>query len=514
MAVTQYIGARYVPIIFQNPDDNSNDWKAGLAYEPLTIVSYAGGSYTSKTAVPAGASNPADAPEYWVAIGLYSGQTAINTNSITQIRHAITPDTEAGYTCTSARNAGDYVWIAGSLYQCTANVAVNESYTEGINITPVDVMDIINSYFPVNTSNIADGAVTTNKLNNGAVTSSKIAAHSIDKSHMVEDKYIFIGDSYNTAAHHGGWGSKIITLKTLTEGVNVWNSGEAGAGMANGRMLAQAQTIAGTMSAAQKLSITKIMVVSGANDWAVSDNDIVTGVNNLESYLATNFPNAELMLVAGEWSYENDTIRAKIINAYNMYATAVKKMKFIDKAYLLFLCPYFLETDHVHPTASGMANMGWMLNNLLNGGNVWTKKYSDLYATVTLDDGAPGSNSFNISGDISEAGTHVYKVNPVGVGFNNYTTITHTGTKIGTLTHNLLFQRNAIVNGIASVRYKDENNNVAYGDIRVRIQFKLNNSDGWDVYLYSDSLKVNADWPIQINSLYLTFDAMLDFTQT
>ena len=157
MAVTQYIGARYVPIIFQNPDDNSNDWKAGVAYEPLTIVSYAGGSYTSKTAVPAGASNPVDAPEYWVAIGLYSGQTAINTNSITQIRHALAAATEAGYVCTSPRNEGDLVWIAGALYECTAAVAVDEAYTEGINITPVsDALTAVTTSLAQVTSDLSD----------------------------------------------------------------------------------------------------------------------------------------------------------------------------------------------------------------------------------------------------------------------------------------------------------------------------------------------------------------------
>lgn len=41
MAVRQYIGARYVPKYFENPD-GSNDWLEGVTYEPLTIVTYAG----------------------------------------------------------------------------------------------------------------------------------------------------------------------------------------------------------------------------------------------------------------------------------------------------------------------------------------------------------------------------------------------------------------------------------------------------------------------------------------
>ena len=96
MAVTQYIGARYVPKIYDNPDDNTNNWKQGVEYEPLTMVSYAGGAYTSKVPVPASAANPADAPQYWAYMGSSSGQITTNTNNISRIQHAIANATKAG----------------------------------------------------------------------------------------------------------------------------------------------------------------------------------------------------------------------------------------------------------------------------------------------------------------------------------------------------------------------------------------------------------------------------------
>lgn len=76
MAVTQYIGARYVPIFFTNPDDNSNDWRSGIIYDPLTIVTYLNQSYTSKIPVPASVGNPADNPQYWALTGAYNAQVA------------------------------------------------------------------------------------------------------------------------------------------------------------------------------------------------------------------------------------------------------------------------------------------------------------------------------------------------------------------------------------------------------------------------------------------------------
>lgn len=67
MAVTQYIGARYVPL-FANP----LDWDINTAYEALTIVYYRGNSYTSRQAVPSGIdiSNG----DYWALTGNYNAQ--------------------------------------------------------------------------------------------------------------------------------------------------------------------------------------------------------------------------------------------------------------------------------------------------------------------------------------------------------------------------------------------------------------------------------------------------------
>lgn len=73
MALHQYIGARYVPKFYEN-SQNTNEWRAGVIYEPLTIVSWNGNSYTSKKVVPANIGDPSSNPEYWAATGLYNTQ--------------------------------------------------------------------------------------------------------------------------------------------------------------------------------------------------------------------------------------------------------------------------------------------------------------------------------------------------------------------------------------------------------------------------------------------------------
>lgn len=71
--VRQYIGARYVPKFYENSDGTAA-WRAGVIYEPLTIVTYNGNSYTSKKAVPAEIGDPSANSAYWVPTGLYSAQ--------------------------------------------------------------------------------------------------------------------------------------------------------------------------------------------------------------------------------------------------------------------------------------------------------------------------------------------------------------------------------------------------------------------------------------------------------
>lgn len=73
MSIAQYVGARYVPKFYEGVG-GSNDWVQGIAYEPLTIVTFAGNSFTSKRQVPASIGSPNLNPEYWASTGIYNAQ--------------------------------------------------------------------------------------------------------------------------------------------------------------------------------------------------------------------------------------------------------------------------------------------------------------------------------------------------------------------------------------------------------------------------------------------------------
>lgn len=84
MALHQYIGARYVPKFYENSVGTA-EWRSGVIYEPLTIVTWNGNSYTSKRVVPANIGDPSLNPDYWVATGIFNDQLQQIQDDVTQL---------------------------------------------------------------------------------------------------------------------------------------------------------------------------------------------------------------------------------------------------------------------------------------------------------------------------------------------------------------------------------------------------------------------------------------------
>ena len=82
-----YVGMRYVPLF-------DGDWNNAKDYEPLTVVSLAGNSYTSKTFVPAGVS-PVGNPDYWAETGNYNAQIEAYRQEVLQYNDRIQANADA-----------------------------------------------------------------------------------------------------------------------------------------------------------------------------------------------------------------------------------------------------------------------------------------------------------------------------------------------------------------------------------------------------------------------------------
>lgn len=119
MATTQYIGARYVPL-FADPIE----WDKTKQYEPLTIVTNNGNSYTSRQFVPAGIEIANDA--FWALTGNYNAQ-------IEQYRkEVIAYDARIKAAQTDAANAQTNATNALSLAQANeTNIAANDAELAG-----------------------------------------------------------------------------------------------------------------------------------------------------------------------------------------------------------------------------------------------------------------------------------------------------------------------------------------------------------------------------------------------
>lgn len=97
MAVTQYIGSRYVPL-FADPVE----WSSENTYEPLTIVINQGNSYTSKQAVPKGIDIANE--DFWTLTGNYNAQVELYRRDTAQ---ALQVAQDAGTAAGNAQQSAD-----------------------------------------------------------------------------------------------------------------------------------------------------------------------------------------------------------------------------------------------------------------------------------------------------------------------------------------------------------------------------------------------------------------------
>lgn len=220
MATTQYIGARYVPL-FAEPIE----WDKTKQYEPLTIVTHEGNSYTSRQFVPTGIEITNEA--FWALTGNYNAQIEKYRKEVTAYDGRITTaqgtadvakttayaaNTAAAEASTAAGNAAAAVAeektraeaketeiqalaetnengisnLDSQMAATTGSELLTRINNEVTNRTEADtsletsLTELINGKFPVQTGNISYGAVTEPKLSDGAVTAPKIASTAVN----------------------------------------------------------------------------------------------------------------------------------------------------------------------------------------------------------------------------------------------------------------------------------------------------------------------------------------------
>ena len=318
MSVRQYIGARYVPIFFDN--NGSTDWVENHIYEPLTIVTYLGNSYTSKKLVPSSVGNPASNSEYWASTGIYNSQ-------VEQYRQEVQAlDTQVNGTGGIADDVEELQ---------TAVLTDNTGLVDKMSAAESDIDDL-----------------------------------EADVNTLKNRKVIFIGDSYGTGSGGGysvtPWTTLAGNFLGLTNEVSFWNYSRGGAsfGYNDGAESSPStgqnfcdliRKAANELSSSVRNTITDIVIGGAINDWSHTAVQIQTGMANFKAIANAQFPNAKItfcnicstLVFEYKAKYFHDAFEI-IMNRCGINNFKFKRCD-ID---LLNNAAYF-NADGVHPTQDG-----------------------------------------------------------------------------------------------------------------------------------------------------------------
>lgn len=396
MAVRQYIGARYIPI-FSDPIE----WSAESAYEPLTVVTYQGGSYVSRQYVPAGI--PLSNTDYWILWADYNAQLEAYRQEVLRFDGRITTAQ------TTASNA-----VAATETNAAAITAETTARTAADNAIKALLPDSAFSESNTVKDSIDD---LTAQLN--AITAA-IATSSVKKECV-----LMLGDSYAQGEHaesatsHNGpnWQDYMTNTLGFTDAYK-YKGGSAG-------FVATSTSTAGSSSSVptgttyneilnyayeyinglgRAGEVKHIIIQGGVNDASLLSNGgttesaIGTAVRSCMQNLRGKFPNAKIYVVycsCGYTSWQKSLVRTKSIptlyNTSALYGGAV----YGQCTNLPWIFPQAtVSHDGSHPTSEMQRYIAGYMASVLMGNT------DDYAATFSVSGGNYGANfACNVTSD-------------------------------------------------------------------------------------------------------------------
>ena len=386
-----YIGMRYVPLIY-------GEWNNTKAYEPLTIVTYQGNSYTSKTYVPIGA-NIKDTT-YWVVTGNYNAQVEAYRQEVIQYKAEVD-----NVLTTVNEHSTQITNLQTDLTATTARVTTNEG-----NIA-------------TNTSNIATNTTnitnTNTQINNRRVPVIKGA------------NLVFIGDSWTVGSGASPSTNRFSTLlagqfKMVEKNFGV---GASGFTITNNLFSTQLDTANAQMTTEEKNNTPLVLITGGVNDlrhMPSSAADFAQAVEDCARKAYSIFPNATIAMAVS-----NTTMNGYTETMQNYVAQAINRLYLIHTVPLIIIKnvgasingrPSMYQSDNLHPTNVGHSVFAGFLANAIMGGG------SDVYYYHSMPEFSTG-----ITADVPP---HVFRDNNMvrmTAGHYNFSTAITSNTVIGTL---------------------------------------------------------------------------------
>lgn len=310
--VRQYVGARYVPV-FANP----LEWSDTREYEPLTIVSYQGNSYTSMQYVPTSISIADTA--YWALTGNFNAQVEAYRAEVRAFDDRIKANAAA----------------------INANAAAINANTAAI--------DVNTAAIDANTAAIDANAAAIAQENKDRTTNVMLA----------------FGDSYgvDTISQGPVWCEITANMLQATELHNYCVAGATFNTTKEKNFFVQVDKAISEIKNPEYVKY--VGIVGGTND---GSNSIADAIVSLVAKINSAFPNAVIGIGLNAskqdiLSYEAKQKRIAALNLNDNFATPV----FIDSVVYTQLANGCMMDDNIHPTAKGSNRIGTLMTCVLKG---------------------------------------------------------------------------------------------------------------------------------------------------
>lgn len=357
--VRQYIGARYVPV-FANP----LEWTDTRGYEPLTIVTHQGNSYTSMQSVPTGIDIANT--DYWALTGNYNAQIDAYRAEVQAFDQRIADNAEAAADALAEVAAETAARKAAITAEATARASADEELANRINEAVEKVPYL------------------TNERGRSAV---------------------FIGDSF--MAPSTSYPQKLAYFVCQLTGWDMYNYAVGGTGWVDAGGVGM--TFQNQLDkAAQEISIPTsnvdyVIIGGGFNDWNESPqltyNQLYSAALATLQKAAALFPNAKIVCIP--MMFRNWGVDAHMHNLYSAICSGLcaanKPFQLITDAYMWQLA--FKNVDGVHPTVELYKIMAQYVVSKVFGGDV---KVDRLYTLPFNNANVNGTLTFmNMGGVVS-----------------------------------------------------------------------------------------------------------------
>lgn len=330
----QYIGARYVPVVFSNPDDDSSNWKSGISYENLVIVTYLDDSYTSRKPVPSSVGNPADNPDYWAKTGDFNAALTALQSRVYDL------ETQNGNNPldTTAQT------LSGAVNELNGKIGNDQLLTDRTTLT-------------------------------GGIN--EIYLRTMNPHRLRNRKVLFVGDSYGVVTDN--WVGKFITITGL-KAENCVNLCYGGAGFIDPQSFLNQIRNYVPSEGMERDKITDIIVCGGVNDADPANSPTINTINaaiqTFVNYAKQEYPFATVYIgMIGRLSglgLHSDYIynlNFPVLDSYKYHSPRYGAVYLNGVENAMWDYKNFFNSDGVHPNNDGSLSIAMAVANAWRSGS-------------------------------------------------------------------------------------------------------------------------------------------------